>query len=148
MFRGKVPELLRHPAGAHVVDDLYAAADARQRSAMAAEFYGKEYALFEGGTVNGLQGPPARLGDLLRSVDPAKRRAVLQDLAKALVPIMEKGLVDSQIVHRWGGRWGAGAGARGRGPGGGAWVRGPGGEGWDAAAGRRRLGGPASAAGS
>ena len=35
-FRGQVPVLLRHPAGAHVIDDLWAVADSRQRNAMAA----------------------------------------------------------------------------------------------------------------
>jgi pumilio family protein 6 len=99
-LRGRAAELLRHPAGAHVLDDLYAAADGRQRAALAAEFYGREYALFEGGELNGLAGVPRRLADLLAAVDGAKARAVMGHLAAALAPILDKGLVDCQLAHR------------------------------------------------
>lgn len=43
VFQGHVAFLLRHPCGAPVIDALYDRADTRQRDAMAAEFYGKEY---------------------------------------------------------------------------------------------------------
>ena len=46
-FKGKIPMLLRHPSGKNVVDDAYHAATAEQRSAMAAEFYGRQFTLFE-----------------------------------------------------------------------------------------------------
>lgn len=46
-FKGRVPQLLRHPNGASVIDDAYNAAYPAQRNAMAAEFYGKEFTLFE-----------------------------------------------------------------------------------------------------
>jgi hypothetical protein len=46
-FKGRVPQLLRHPNGAAVIDDAYNAAYPAQRNAMAAEFYGKEFSLFE-----------------------------------------------------------------------------------------------------
>lgn len=39
--------LLRHPNGKSVVDDAYNAATAGQRAAMAAEFYGRQFTLFE-----------------------------------------------------------------------------------------------------
>ena len=45
-----------HPAAAPAV------ADARQRNLMAAEFYGKEYVLFEGGTLNNAEGGCVSLG--------------------------------------------------------------------------------------
>jgi hypothetical protein len=48
-FKGRVPQLLRHPNGAAVIDDAYNAAYPAQRNAMAAEFYGKEFTLFEVG---------------------------------------------------------------------------------------------------
>ncbi len=44
-----MPQLLRHPNGAAVIDDAYTAAYPAQRNAMAAEFYGKEFTLFEVG---------------------------------------------------------------------------------------------------
>ncbi|PRW61613.1 pumilio-like protein 24 [Chlorella sorokiniana] len=99
-FRGHLGELLRHPAGNHVVDDLYAVADARQRNLMAAEFYGKEYVLFEGGTLNNAEGAPAHLAELMARVDGAKQRSIIQHMSKDLIPIMEKGLVDCPLVHR------------------------------------------------
>ena len=47
LFKGRVPQLLRHPNGALVIDDAYNAAYPAQRDAMAAEFYGKEFTLFQ-----------------------------------------------------------------------------------------------------
>ena len=40
-FRGHISELLRHPAGTHAVDDLWAVADTKLRNSMASEFYGR-----------------------------------------------------------------------------------------------------------
>jgi pumilio homology domain family member 6 len=99
-FKGRAPELLRHPAGTHVLDDLYSSASAVQRNAMAAEFYGREYSLFGGGTLNNTQGAPATLHSLLTAVEPAKRRSIIQHLASAISPVIEKGLVDCQLAHR------------------------------------------------
>ncbi|KAL4527235.1 hypothetical protein Ndes2437A_g02409 [Nannochloris sp. 'desiccata'] len=100
-FKGRAPELLRHPAGTHVLDDLYTSASAVQRNAMAAEFYGREYSLFGGdGTLNNTQGAPATLHSLLTAVEPAKRRSIIQHLASAISPVIEKGLVDCQLAHR------------------------------------------------
>ena len=47
ILRGHIPELLRHPYAAAVVDDLYLCASGQQRNAMVAEFYAREYVLFE-----------------------------------------------------------------------------------------------------
>lgn len=44
-----MPQLMRHPNGASVIDDAYNAAYPAQRDAMAAEFYGKEFTLFQVG---------------------------------------------------------------------------------------------------
>jgi pumilio homology domain family member 6 len=99
-FKGRAAELLRHPAGTHVLDDLYAAASASQRNIIAAEFYGREYVLFRDGTLNNAQGPPAKLQDLLQAVDVPKRRAIIAHLAASISGVIEKGLVDSQLAHR------------------------------------------------
>jgi len=101
-YRGHYAEMLRHPAAAHVVDDLYLAeyTDTAQRNSMAAEFYGREYSLFEGGLLNNLEGPPAHLSDLLAAVDGNKQKSIMQQLAADLSPIFEKGLVDAQLAHR------------------------------------------------
>lgn len=92
-FKGRVPQLLRHPNGASVIDDAYNAAYPAQRNAMAAEFYGKEFTLFEGSI-------PASLREVLAAADPVKKRQVLQSLTQHLIPIMEKGLVDPLLSHR------------------------------------------------
>lgn len=99
-FKGHAAELLRHPAGTHVLNDLYSVLPTAQRNALAAEFYGREYMLFEGGTLNNAAGPPAKLSDLLKTVDSAKQRAVMTHLAASLTPVLEKGLVDCQLAHR------------------------------------------------
>lgn len=99
-LKGHAAELLRHPSGSHVLDDLWTAADGAQRNSLAAEFYGREYVLFEGGTLNGAAGPPAHLADLLSTVDAAKQRSIVQHLAVAVNPVIEKGLVDCQLAHR------------------------------------------------
>jgi hypothetical protein len=66
-----------------------------------AEFYGREYALFDDdGTLNGVSGAPRCLGDLMASVDATKRRLIVQRMAALLSPVMDKGLMDSQILHR------------------------------------------------
>lgn len=99
-FKGHASELLRHPAGTHVLDDLYTAISAAQRNAIAAEFYGREYSLFQGGTLNNTEGAPASLQELLEAVDAPKRRSIIQHLAGAISPVIEKGLVDCQLAHR------------------------------------------------
>lgn len=99
-FKGHAAELLRHPAGAHVLDDLYVVANAAQRDMMAAEFYGREYSLFSGGTLNKTEGAPTSLKALLALVDAPKRRSIVQHLATSIAPVIEKGLVDCQLAHR------------------------------------------------
>lgn len=99
-FKGRAPELLRHPAGTHVLDDLYCAATVEQKRMMAAEFYGKEYALFETGTLNHTKGAPETLEQLLTAVDGQKRLAVIKHVASAITPVIEKGLVDNQLAHK------------------------------------------------
>lgn len=46
-------------------------------------------------------GAPGRLADLMALVDAAKQRSIIQHMSKHLIPIMEKGLVDCPLVHRY-----------------------------------------------
>lgn len=111
LFRGHVAQLLRQPFGADVVMDLYDVAATAQRNEMCAEFYGREFVLFDG--VGGQAGGLASLRQLLDAgAAPAKRRAIMQHMTKALAPIMEKAILHPPITHRWGG---AGHGAGGGG---------------------------------
>lgn len=120
LVQGQVPQLLRHPCGAAVVDELYGRSSGAQRNALAAEFFGKEYVLFSqvrssplhpvpGACVGPIQAEvggckqdkaPDGLAAVLRDADAAKRRAVIQRLAIHLLPVMEKGLLDPVLSHR------------------------------------------------
>lgn len=59
--------LLRHPCGCTVVDDLYTQLRDPQRDALVAEFYGPEFALFEGGApkVTRVEGDEIWIGCLM-----------------------------------------------------------------------------------
>ena len=92
MFKGHIAQLLRHPCGAAVIDDLYNEATRKQQGAMAAELYGREYVLFSG--------EAKRLPDLMKELPAAKQKAVLRNMAQHATPIMEKALVDPPLVHR------------------------------------------------
>ncbi|KAL0032330.1 hypothetical protein WJX79_005648 [Trebouxia sp. C0005] len=92
MFKGHIAQLLRHPCGAAVIDDLYNEATRKQQDAMAAELYGREYVLFSG--------EAKRLPELMKELPAAKQKAVLRNIAQHAIPIMEKALVDPPLVHR------------------------------------------------
>ncbi|KAG2439363.1 hypothetical protein HXX76_004722 [Chlamydomonas incerta] len=98
LFRGHVAQLLRQPYGADVITDLYDVASTSDRNAMCSEFYGKEFVLFDG--LAGEAGRLHSLQQLMAGAPAAKKRAILQHFAKALIPIMEKALVHPPITHR------------------------------------------------
>ncbi|GFR43770.1 hypothetical protein Agub_g4884, partial [Astrephomene gubernaculifera] len=98
LFRGHVAQLLRQPYGADVITDLYDVASTTDRNALCAEFYGKEFVLFDG--ISGEAGRLHSLKQLMAGAAPAKQRAIIQHMTKALVPIMEKALLHPPITHR------------------------------------------------
>lgn len=63
-----------------------AVVDARQRNLMAAEFYGKEYVLFEGGLLNNAEGEGVRGRALRRSAAAAAALLALHAWQRAAVP--------------------------------------------------------------
>lgn len=97
-FRGKVVALLRHPVASAVIDHLYHEVSGAQRSQLASEFFSGEFRLFptSAPTLPG-QG---RLAEYLQTLNAQKRASVIEHLALALQPILEKGIVDHAIVHR------------------------------------------------
>ena len=105
-FRGHIASLLRHPTGAPVVDELYARASQREKDAMTAELYSKEYAVFAPGSSSGSVNssssiPPSLSGALAaRGADARARREMLSRVAALLTPLLEKAMVDPPIVHR------------------------------------------------
>lgn len=44
---------------------------------------------------------PGSLKEVLAAADPVKKRQVLHSLSQHLIPIMEKGLVDKLLSHRY-----------------------------------------------
>lgn len=93
MFKGHVAHLVRHPCGAAVIDDVYHVANAKQRTAMVAELYGREFVLFSG--------EAKRITDIFDVLPPPKQKAVIRNMSQHAIPIMEKALVDSPLVHRY-----------------------------------------------
>eukprot|EP00983_Pelagomonas_calceolata_P131355 1161769-Pelagomonas_calceolata.AAC.13 len=63
-----------------------------------AEFYGREFSLFDGIGAKGSS--LSSLAQLLEGSDNAKRRSVLLHMTKALMPIVEKGILHPPMVHR------------------------------------------------
>ncbi|GFH07550.1 PUM-HD domain-containing protein [Haematococcus lacustris] len=66
--------------------------------AKCAEFYGREFALFDGVQQQGAS--LSGLSQLLAGAPPARARAVIQHMTKTLAPVMEKALLHPPMVHR------------------------------------------------
>eukprot|EP00878_Enallax_costatus_P033907 GHUV01037489.1.p1 GENE.GHUV01037489.1~~GHUV01037489.1.p1 ORF type:complete len:197 (+),score=42.75 GHUV01037489.1:365-955(+) len=98
LFKGHVAELLRHPSGADVLDDLYNVCPQSCRNTLCAELYSREFTLFEG--VGTRSENISHLGDLLAGVDARKRQAVVEHLYKGLAPVLEKALLHPMMTHR------------------------------------------------
>ncbi|KAG1679299.1 hypothetical protein FOA52_009329 [Chlamydomonas sp. UWO 241] len=99
-FKGKVAELLRHPHGADVMTDLYDGATSAQRNAMCAEFYGKEFILFDGSVGGQASSSLSSLRQLLAGAPARQRRAVYGHMTRALMPVMEKAILHPPMTHR------------------------------------------------
>lgn len=98
LFKGHVSELLRHPCGVDVLDDLYNVSPPPCRNALCAELYGREFSLFGG--VSTPAESISHLSQLLGGVDAAKRQAVVASLYKGLAPVVEKALLHPVMTHR------------------------------------------------
>lgn len=98
LFRGHVAELLRHPSGADVLDDLYSVCPQTSRNTLCAELYGREFSLFEGVGMHSEH--INHLSELLAGVDGRKRQAVVEHLYKGLAPVLEKALLHPVMTHR------------------------------------------------
>ncbi|KAF6262527.1 armadillo-type protein [Scenedesmus sp. NREL 46B-D3] len=98
LFRGHVAELLRHPAGADVLEDLYSVCPQPCRNTLCSELYGREFTLFGG--VSAQSEGISHLSQLLAGVDAKKRQAVVGSLYKGLAPVLEKALLHPAMTHR------------------------------------------------
>jgi pumilio family protein 6 len=98
LFRGHVAELLRHPSGADVLDDLFSVCPQPCRNTLCSELYGREFTLFGG--VSAQSEAISHLPQLLAGVDAKKRQAVVGSLYKGLAPVLEKALLHPAMTHR------------------------------------------------
>ncbi|KAJ2908789.1 Pumilio y domain member 6 [Coemansia aciculifera] len=90
---GHVRRLVRHKDAAAVVDECYSVyANAAQRWAMAAEFYGGECKLSAGQGVTSV--------DAVVEQSPQRRAGIVAALQESAKPLLEKGTVQHGIVHR------------------------------------------------
>ncbi|KAJ2056749.1 Pumilio y domain member 6 [Coemansia sp. S146] len=89
---GHVRRLVRHKDAAAVVDECYSVyANAAQRWALAAEFYGGECAVM---------GAHVASVDALIAQAPQRRAGIVAALKLAAAPLLEKGTVQHGVVHR------------------------------------------------
>eukprot|EP00854_Cymbomonas_tetramitiformis_P027890 gene27890-34458_t len=109
-FRGKITQLARHPCGSAVLDVAYTLANPVEKAAMLAEFYGPEFALDAQtkavvAATKGEKNPNAlargmQFKDALAGAPPGKRKSVVHNSVRSIVPIVEKGLIGPEYVHR------------------------------------------------
>lgn len=90
-FHGSVRRLVRHRDAAPVLEFAYTTvANAQQRRALLAEFYGPQYTLFHAG----------RPLDELFKEKPDIKNPILRDLGVVVRAVIDKGLLAHSIVHR------------------------------------------------
>lgn len=107
-LKRKTAMLLRQQWSAGVVDHLYHLVSAKRRRFMLLELYGKEFTLFGAEDNVGAAAADAdaerapTLPRLLAKASGADaRREILRRTYDAMWPCIEKGLVDSPLVHKW-----------------------------------------------
>ena len=105
-IKGQVTSLARHPVGSQILEHLYHSAKGEQRSQMQAEFYGGEFVHFlNASSMTKKEGKnnnkePTTLKDILLQKPAMQRQNTLKNISRAILPILEKGLVSPLIVHK------------------------------------------------
>ncbi|KAJ2486368.1 Pumilio y domain member 6 [Coemansia sp. RSA 2050] len=96
---GHVRRLVRHKEAAVVVDECYGVyANAAQRWALAAEFYGGDAVMGDGSGGGG--GGGVTSVDALLAARPQRRAGVVAALRQAAAGLLERGAVQHGVVHR------------------------------------------------
>ena len=93
-LRGQIARLARHPVGSQIVEALYHAASAKEKKAMTFEFYGPEFVHF------GAADDVKSLREALLLKPVAQRQGMLRHINVTMIPVLEKGLVSSSVIHR------------------------------------------------
>lgn len=92
-FYGKVTKLIRHAHASQIVEEAYSThANAVQRTALLAEFYGPEFSIFKSTEKRTLE-------DILEQ-HPSKKPSIMKHLSESISAVMDKGPVGHTILHR------------------------------------------------
>lgn len=92
-LKGQIPKLARHPVGSQIVEALYHVASAKDKKSMTFEFYGPEFVHFGVAEVGSLR-------EALLTKPVAQRQSTLRHVNASMIPVLEKGLVSSSVIHR------------------------------------------------
>jgi len=93
-LKGQMSRLARHPIGSQILEALYHPAGAKEKRTMVFEFYGPEYVHF------GANDEVKTLREALLRKPVAQRQGMLRHIGMSMIPVLEKGLVSSSIIHR------------------------------------------------
>lgn len=92
-LKGQIPRLARHPVGSQIVEALYHVASGKDKKSMTFEFYGPEFVHFGVAEVGSLR-------EALLTKPVAQRQSTLRHVNTSMIPVLEKGLVSSSVIHR------------------------------------------------
>ncbi|CAA0834839.1 Pumilio homolog 24 [Striga hermonthica] len=94
-LHGHVASLLRHMVGSLVIEHAYNLGNATQKQSLLMELYSPELQLFK----DLVTGKESRLEDVISKLQ-LQKSSVLRHMTSALLPILEKGILDHSIVHK------------------------------------------------
>eukprot|EP01023_Acetabularia_acetabulum_P019498 TRINITY_DN19938_c0_g1_i5.p1 TRINITY_DN19938_c0_g1~~TRINITY_DN19938_c0_g1_i5.p1 ORF type:complete len:478 (+),score=69.06 TRINITY_DN19938_c0_g1_i5:736-2169(+) len=105
LFLGSVTQLLRHPCGCVVIDDLYLVASSDSKNQMLAEFYGKEYRLFGSSIMPSTDehknnNKYATFESIWSQAPEAERKNIIRNLGASMTSVIDRELLDAQMTHR------------------------------------------------
>ncbi|GER27668.1 pumilio 24 [Striga asiatica] len=94
-LHGHVASLLRHMVGSLVIEHAYNLGNATQKQSLLMELYSPELQLFK----DLVTGKESKLEDVISKLQ-LQKSSVLRHMTSALLPILEKGILDHSIVHK------------------------------------------------
>nr|OQO07758.1 hypothetical protein B0A51_17163 [Rachicladosporium sp. CCFEE 5018] len=96
-FYGHVKRLINHPEASWIVDDIYRQiATKEQKATMLREWYGAEFALFQG--KGAAIGETAELAEIIK-MNPEKRSPILQYLHQMINSLIQKKMTGFTMLH-------------------------------------------------
>jgi pumilio family protein 6 len=96
-LKNNIRKLIRHKEASTVIETFYGQyANAQQRKALLAEFYGPEFTLF----ANSTKDAEINTIDELLEKHPEKKDAVMRYMSETLGGCTDKGTVGNSIIHK------------------------------------------------